>query len=135
MCTYDTILVIVLFFSPVQDVPARPEGGVLVRQPSYWSAHTVSTYCEGRPELQPVPKGAGAGAARLNPDIITIIKQQQNRKRIQNTSITTTKKLSSTFEQRTSGEVMYYPFLMCVCVSVCVRARACVRVCVYGVCL
>lgn len=120
--TYNTILVIWhFFFFPVQDVPARPEGGVLVRQPSYRSAHTDSTYCEGRPELQPVPGGAraGAGAARLNPDII--IRQQQNKtKSIRNSSIMTTKKLSSMCKQRTSGKAMYSLSLnVCVCVRVC----------------
>lgn len=79
---YNSIIILHSYFFPVQDVPARPEGRVLVCQPSHWPAHSVCPYSEGRPKLQPVPGGVGAGtgAARLNPDIITIVKQQQEKK-------------------------------------------------------
>lgn len=50
------------FCVPVQDVSPRSEGRVLVRQPSHRPTHPISPHREGRPQLQPVPQRAGAGA-------------------------------------------------------------------------
>lgn len=53
----------------VQDVSPRSEGRVLVRQPSHRPTYPISPHCAGRPQLQPVPQRAGAGAPRHGPDI------------------------------------------------------------------
>lgn len=53
----------------VQDVSAWSEGWVLVRQSTHRPVDPISTDREGRPQLQPVPQRAGAGAPWHGPDV------------------------------------------------------------------
>lgn len=114
----------------MQDVSAWPEGGVLVRQPSHRPAHPIGPHREGRPKLQPVPGGAGAGAARLHPDITTIIKkQQQNIKKDKKKWCHDNKETVKYVGNKEHLTKLCIIFSLCMCVCVC----ACC-VCVFGVC-